>query len=96
MASLGGDGPGDPGLHRCTGDPDLLVAFTDLGQAISSVVNGRYEEAERHAARLVHDTGTAGEQWRHSYGLCVRGLALALGGDPVGGLERLREGLRIK
>ncbi|MBW8487164.1 ATP-binding protein [Actinomadura parmotrematis] len=83
-------------LHERAGNDDVLVCITDVFRAVVCTLMGDTAAALEHAIRAVEETGASGEQWCHSYALCVAGLALVLAGRPEDAEPDLRRGLAIK
>ncbi|WP_433337609.1 ATP-binding protein [Spirillospora sp. CA-294931] len=83
-------------LHREAGTDDVLVPIFHVFLATAATLGGDPAAGERHAIEAIAITEPAGELWSRSYGLCLRGLALVLKGDPQGALPEILEGLRVK
>ncbi|MDL4774333.1 LuxR C-terminal-related transcriptional regulator [Actinomadura xylanilytica] len=83
-------------LHARAGTVDVLVPITDVYLGVARTLAGDVGAAVRHAAVAIRATEASGELWCRSYGLCVRGLAVLLGGDAENALPDLRAGMRIK
>ncbi|GAA2449125.1 hypothetical protein GCM10010191_78290 [Actinomadura vinacea] len=83
-------------LHRLAGNDDVLAPVSDVFLAAAGALAGDVENAVRYCTDVIAATEAAGELWCRSYGLCVRGLAVTLGGEPERALDDLRAGLRIK
>ncbi|MFC5751833.1 LuxR C-terminal-related transcriptional regulator [Actinomadura rugatobispora] len=104
VAALGLDRMEDAGrllgeardLHRLAGNDDVLAPLSDVFLAAAKALAGDIDGAVRDATEVVAAAEAAGELWCRSYGLCVRGLALVVAGDPERGLDDLRPALRIK
>ncbi|GAA1584027.1 hypothetical protein GCM10009678_78380 [Actinomadura kijaniata] len=83
-------------LHEAAGTADVLVPIGEVFLAQACLAAGDVPAALGHSAATVAATGEAGEQWCHSYALCVHGLALLTTGDADGAARDLRAALRVK